>query len=100
MHGKEEAENALAKARAAFSGDTENMPAATIPQGMVSVADILVAVAKVPSKGEAKRLIQGGGISIDGNKVTDIMAQITDSQIANGFTLQKGKKNFYKVTVE
>ena len=100
VHGKEEADSALAKARAAFSGDADNMPTATIPSGMTSVADILVAVAKVPSKGEAKRLIQGGGISVDGAKVTDIMAQISDSQIANGFTLQKGKKNFYKVTVE
>ena len=76
------------------------MPSAVITKGMTSVADILVAVAKVPSKGEAKRLIQGGGISVDNQKVTDIMAQITDSQIANGFVLQKGKKNFYKVRVE
>lgn len=100
VHGKKEAEDALNKAHAAFSGDSENMPSATIPQGMSSVAEILVAVAKVPSKGEAKRLIQGGGISVDGQKVTDIMAHISDSQLANGFVLQKGKKNFYKVTVE
>jgi tyrosyl-tRNA synthetase len=76
------------------------MPEATIPSGMTSVADILVAVAKVPSKGEAKRLIQGGGISVDNEKVTDIMATVTDEQLKNGFVLQKGKKNFYKVTVE
>lgn len=100
VHGEKEAEDALNKAHAAFSGDSENMPSATIPQGMSSVADILVSVAKVPSKGEAKRLIQGGGISVDGQKVTDIMAKVTDSQLANGFVLQKGKKNFYKVTVE
>lgn len=100
VHGEKEAEDALNKAHAAFSGDSENMPSATIPQGMSGVADILVAVAKVPSKGEAKRLIQGGGISVDGQKVTDIMAHISDSQLANGFVLQKGKKNFYKVTVE
>lgn len=100
VHGEKEAEDALNKAHAAFSGDSENMPSATIPQGMSSVADILVAVAKVPSKGEAKRLIQGGGISVDGQKITDIMAHISDSQLANGFVLQKGKKNFYKVTVE
>lgn len=100
VHGKDEADSALAKAHAAFSGDSENMPSATIPQGMTSVADVLVAVAKVPSKGEAKRLIQGGGISVDNQKVTDIMAQLSDSQLANGFVLQKGKKNFYKVTVE
>ena len=100
VHGEKEADDALQKARAAFSGDSENMPSAVIPKGMTSVADILVAVAKVPSKGEAKRLIQGGGISVDNQKVADIMAQITDSQIANGFVLQKGKKNFYKVSVE
>lgn len=100
VHGKEEAEDALAKARAAFSGDSDNMPSATIPSGMVQIADVLVAVAKVQSKSEAKRLIQGGGISVDGAKVSDIMATLNDSQLANGFILQKGKKNFYKVTVE
>ena len=100
VHGKDEAESALAKAKAAFSGDSDNMPAASIPKGMTQIADILVAVAKVPSKGEAKRLIQGGGISIDGQKVTDILACVTDSQLANGFVLQKGKKNFFKVSEE
>ncbi len=100
VHGKENADSALNKARAAFSGDSENMPSATIPSGMNAVADILVAVAKVPSKGEAKRLIQGGGISIDNVKVSDIMARVSDDQLAKGFVLQKGKKNFYKVSVE
>lgn len=100
VHGKDEAEDALAKARAAFSGDSDNMPSATIPSGMVQIADVLVAVAKVQSKSEAKRLIQGGGISVDGAKVNDIMATLNDSQLANGFILQKGKKNFFKVTVE
>lgn len=100
VHGKEEAENALAKARAAFSGDADNMPEATVSIGVTQIADILVAVAKVPSKGEAKRLIQGGGILVDGVKVTDISAKLTDAQIANGFVLQKGKKNFFKVTVK
>ena len=76
------------------------MPQATIPGGMTQIADILVKVAKVPSKGEAKRLIAGGGISVDGQKVTDILACVTDSQLTNGFVLQKGKKNFYRVSVE
>ncbi len=100
VHGKSEANDALAKAKGAFSGDSENMPTATIPAGMAQVAEILVKVAKVASKGEAKRLITGGGISVDGQKVTDIAACVSDSQLANGFVLQKGKKNFYKVTVE
>ena len=100
VHGKEDAGDALAKAKAAFSGDSENMPSAVIPKGMNQIAEVLVAVAKVPSKGEAKRLIQGGGITVDGVKITDIAVTLTDSQLANGFVLQKGKKNFYKVTVE
>ena len=100
VHGNEVADEVIAKVKAAFSGDSENMPAATIPAGMTQVADILVRVAKVASKGEAKRLIQGGAISVDGQKVTDIAACVTDSQLASGFVLQKGKKNFFKVTVE
>ncbi|MCM1306712.1 MAG: tyrosine--tRNA ligase [Bacteroides sp.] len=100
VHGEDAANEALKKARGAFSGDSENMPSATIPAGMTQIADILVAVAKVPSKGEAKRLIAGGGISVDNVKVTDIFASVTDSQLASGFVLQKGKKNFYKVSVK
>lgn len=100
VHGKEYAEQALSKAKAAFSGDAENMPSAVLGKGITQIADILVKVANVPSKGEAKRLIQGGGISVDNAKITDIAAVLTDSQIANGFVLQKGKKNFYRVTVE
>ena len=76
------------------------MPTATIAKGVTQVVDILVAAAKVPSKSEARRLIQGGGVSVDGVKVTDIGATVTDSQLTNGFVLQKGKKNFFKVTVE
>ncbi len=100
VHGKEEADLALKKARAAFSGDGENMPSACVPKGMNQLADILVAVAKVPSKGEAKRLIQGGGIYVDGVKQTDILAVVSDEQLKAGFVLQKGKKNFFKVTQE
>lgn len=99
VHGEEEAEAALKKAHAAFSGDSENMPTATITADIKSVVDVLVYIKAAPSKGEARRLIQGGGISVDGNKVADINAQLTDSQIANGFVLQKGKKNFWKITL-
>jgi len=99
VHGKDEAENALKKAHAAFSGDSENMPTATISADIKSVVDVLVYIKAAPSKGEARRLIQGGGISVDGEKINDINAQLTDSQLANGFVLQKGKKNFWKITL-
>lgn len=100
VHSKEDADDSLRKARAAFSGDSENMPSATITSDITQVADVLVAVAKVKSKGEAKRLIQGGGISIDGVKITDVFAQLDQAQLQKGFVLQKGKKNFYKVDVK
>lgn len=100
VHGEKEADEALKKARAAFSGDSENMPAATIGADVTTVVDALVLVAKVPSKSEAKRLIQGGGISVDGVKITDIGATFSEAQLKEGFVLQKGKKNFFKVTVE
>lgn len=100
VHGKEDADDSLAKAKAAFSGDSENMPSAVISKDVKQIAEVLVAVAKVPSKSEARRLIQGGGVAVDGVKVTDVNAELTDSQRANGFVLQKGKKNFFKVTVE
>ena len=73
---------------------------AVIAKDVKQIAEVLVAVAKVPSKSEARRLIQGGGVAVDGVKVADVNAELTDSQRANGFVLQKGKKNFFKVTVE
>jgi len=100
VHGEQAANDALLKAKAAFSGDRDNMPQVVVSKDIVSVAELLVEAAKVPSKGEAKRLIAGGAVSIDGVKVTDIAATLSDSQRANGFVLQKGKKNFYKVVLE
>ena len=100
VHGEEEAENALRKAHAAFSGDSENMPTATIAADIKTIVDALVCVKAAPSKGEARRLIQGGGITVDNIKITDINATLTDSQLVNGFVLQKGKKNFWRVSVK
>lgn len=100
VHGADTAEECLKKARAAFSGDADNMPKAVIDDGVRSVADILVAIANVKSKSEAKRLIEGGGVLVDGQRVDDIAAKISDSQAANGFVLQKGKKSFYRVSVK
>ena len=60
--------------------------------------DILAEVKFAPSKSEARRLVQGGAVSVDGVKIADVAAEVTDSQIANGFILYKGKKNRLKVT--
>lgn len=100
VHGEEDAAKAQQQARAAFAGDGDNMPTATIGKDVVSVVDVLVATGLAPSKGEAKRLILGGGVSVDGNKIAKIDEALTDSQRANGFVLHKGKKTHIKVTVE
>ena len=99
VHGEELANECVNMAKAAFSGDTENMPQKTIAKGITSVADVLVAIGAAPSKGEAKRLIEGGGIRIDDEKVSDVFAAIAEEKLKSGFVLQKGKKNFFKVTV-
>jgi len=97
VHGEDVANDVQAKVKAAFSGDVENMPSATLPKDCSKVVDILVAVSFAPSKSEARRLVQGGAVSIDGVKVTDIAAEVTDSQLANGCVLYKGKKNRVKL---
>lgn len=99
VHGKEEADKAEAQAKGAF-GDGADMPTATIPQGMVKVADVLVALKLAASKGEAKRLIEGGGIRLNDDKVVGFDAEVSADLIANGFVIHKGKKQHIKVTVE
>ena len=100
VHTEEDAIEAQKQARAAFSGDSENMPKKEISADVKTVVDALVAIGAAPSKGEARRLIDGGGVRIDGEKVESAQVTLTDSQTANGFVLQKGKKNFFKVSVK
>lgn len=98
VHGEEIANDVVRKVKAAFSGDTENMPTREIPASMTKIVDILAEVGFAPSKSEARRLVQGGAVSADGVKITDVATEVTDSQIANGFLLSKGKKNRLKIT--
>lgn len=98
VHGEDVANDVVKKVKAAFSGDAENMPAKEIPSSMTKVVDILAEVGFAPSKSEARRLVQGNAVAVDGVKVADVNAEVTDSQIANGFILSKGKKNRLKVT--
>ncbi|MDR0919028.1 MAG: tyrosine--tRNA ligase [Oscillospiraceae bacterium] len=98
VHGKEKAEIAQSAAKAVFagSGNSENMPTTTVSAGEHNILDLLVESNLAPSKGEARRLIQQGGISIDDVKITDIAhtVQITDFVI-----IKKGKKIFHKFLV-
>jgi tyrosyl-tRNA synthetase len=71
-------------------------------QGGVNVVDLLTQTAIFPSKGEARKMIQNGGVSINREKVPDAQTVVDSSRLLHGkyLLLQKGKKNYYLITVE
>ena len=99
VHGEEEAQKALEAARAVFggSGSSENMPTVEFETSEVSVIDALVAAKLAPSRAEARRLIQQGGVSVNDEKVADISKTV---DISGGAILKKGKKQFVKLIVK
>ena len=102
VHGEEEANKALEAAKALFAGagDDSNMPTAEIenfPEEGDQLLNILVKVGLTTSRGEGRRLIEQGGLSVDGEKVTDPNIVITKAQLTNGIKIKKGKKVFQKV---
>ena len=107
VHGKEEADKAEEAARALFSGegDDSNMPSTTLTDedftdGKITVSDLLVKCKLTASKGEAKRLIQQGGVTVDGEKVTDFNESYDKSRFTDGLKIKKGKKVFHKAIVQ
>lgn len=108
VHGEEEAKKAQEGARALFGGgaDTANMPTSTIteadlPDGKALVLDLLQKVGLLPSKSEGRRLIQQGGLTINGEKVTDVAATVTAADFPDGaMMVKKGKKVFRKIVLE
>lgn len=100
VHSEEDAKKAEEQAKSAFNGSMDNIPTAEISGDSGLVVDILVEIGLAKSKSEARRLIEGGGISVDGQKVLGVDASILDSQRNNGFVLTKGKKVKLKVTVK
>ena len=107
VHGEEEADKVRAAARAVFGGgaNSDDMPTTVLSaddfvDGQLFVTDMLVKAKLAPSKGEARRLIDQGGIAIDDNKVTDVRAAVTAADFEKGYIIVKrGKKVFHKVTL-
>jgi len=101
VHGKEEAEKALATARGLFSGggDLANMPSTEIElTDDTDILSVLVAAGLCASRGEGRRLIEQGGISVNDVKVTDVYKKITDNDFSDGsFIVKKGKKVYHRV---
>ncbi len=107
VHGEEEAEKAQTTARGLFAGagSTENMPCTTLcdgdfTDGQIDVLTLLVKCGLAPSKGEARRLVQQGGVSVCGEKVTDIGQKIICSDCCGeGVVIRKGKKVYHKAVL-
>ena len=108
VHGEEEAKKAQEGARALFSGaDTSHMPTTELSEedfdeeGKIDLITLLVKAELVPSRSEGRRAIQQGGVSIDGEKLTDIYHTVEkDAFAGDGIVLKRGKKKFKKICVK
>lgn len=100
IHGEEEAKKAEEASNALFNGQgsLDNMPTVKLENTDFSIVDAIILTNIVPSKGQAKTLINQGGISLNDEKITDISYQLSDKDFINGYAiLKKGKKVFYKL---
>ncbi len=107
VHGAEEAEKAKQASAALFAGgaDDSNMPTTTIAadqitDGAIGIMDLMILCGLTPSKSEARRLIQQGGVAVDERKVIDPNERITAEVLAAGVKIRKGKKVFHKAIME
>ncbi len=99
VHGEEEAKKAEEAATALFEGQgsLDNMPTAKVEDN-ISILDAIIQVGFAPSKGQARQLINQGGISLNDTKISDTNYVIADSDFKDGYAiLKKGKKSYYKL---
>ena len=106
VHGEEEAKKAQEGARALFGAgaDTSNMPTTQLSDGdfadgQIGVLDLLLKTGLIPSKGEGRRLIQQGGLTVNEEKVTDFNKTFAKEDFAKGLVIKKGKKVFHKAVL-
>lgn len=106
VHGKEEAEKAQSSARALFGGksDDANIPTvelteADFNEGKISIVQIMTKCGFASSNGEAKRLVQQGGVSVNDQAVSTLDTSFTKAEVEEGLKVRKGKKHFKKVVL-
>jgi len=106
VHGTEEADKAREASKALFAGgaNSENVPSHTLSDedfrdGKADILQILVSAGLTTSRAEARRAVQQGGVSVNGEKVSDPFTAYEKSAFAEEFLLKKGKKSFCKITV-
>ena len=107
VHGEEEANKARTASHALFAGggDDSNMPtteltADQLTDGAIGVLDLMMACGLCKTKSEARRLVQQGGVSIDGEKAASIDVQVTEEQLKNSVKIRKGKKVYHKALMK
>lgn len=107
VHSEKEASEALESAKALFSsGNAQSMPTfelseADFDNGAIGILNLLSKSGLVPSNSEARRAVQQGGVSLDGDKVTDPKVEFSkDVFSGDGVVLKRGKKNFRKVVIK
>ena len=106
VHGEAEAQKAQTAAKALFSGggDDSNMPTTELGEekltdGKIGILNLLTACGLTASNGEARRLVQQGGVFVDEEKVPGIDFAVTGEQLRQGVKIRKGKKVFHKVVL-
>ena len=106
VHGTEEAEKARGASKALFgAGDSALTPTvevdpATLVDGKIDVNSLLVLGKMVPSKSEGRRAIEQGGVSVDGEKITDVRATVNEESLKAGVLIKRGKKSFNKFIIK
>ena len=106
VHGEAEAEAARASSRALFGGNatgdipTKEISASVLTEDKADILTLLVEAELVPSRSEARRAVEQGGVTVDGEKVTDIRAAFSLEALKTGIVLRRGKKNYKKVILQ
>lgn len=105
IHGEEEAAKAQAAAKALFAGgsDNSNMPTTELSDddftdGEITVLDMMLKAGMIKSKGEGRRLIDQGGVSVNDEKVNNVFASLKTEDFNSEVIVKKGKKMFHKFT--
>ena len=105
VHGEEEAEKARAASRALFGGASADVPTEYIGveelrDGTIDILTLLVKAGLVPSRSEARRAVEQGGVTADGEKVPTIGHTFSEAQLREGILLRRGKKTFKKIAIQ
>lgn len=106
IHGEDEAQKAQSAAKALFAGgaDNSNMPTTQLADedftdGKILILDMMIKAGMIKSKGEGRRLIDQGGVSVNDEKVKDAYASLSADSFSDDVIIKKGKKMFHKFTI-